>query len=90
MVTSKILEQHQTHLRFVFEKLQTVGSQINTAKCNFGVEEVNFLGYTISQHEVRTTKDKIMAVVQYKKTQNILELRRNTELLSPVHSSGSA
>lgn len=92
LVASKIPEQHQTPLHFVFEKLQTVGSQINTAKC-FGVEEVNFLGYTISQQEVRTMKDKVMAVMQYKKPQNILdilELRRNAELLSPVHSSGSA
>lgn len=82
LVASETQEQHRTHLQLVFEKLQAAGIQVNAAKCNFGVEEVNFLGFRISEHGIKPTKDKIMATLQYKKPQCILELRRFLEILN--------
>jgi len=54
LVASETPEQHRTHLRLVFEKLQEAGIIVNAAKCNFGTEEVNFLGYTISEAGIKS------------------------------------
>jgi len=82
LVASETQEQHETHLRLVFEKLQAAGIQVNAAKCNFGMREVNFLGYTVSEHGIRPTKDKVTAILQYKKPQCIQELRKFLGILN--------
>lgn len=86
LVVSETQEQHRTHLRLIFKKLQTAGIQLNAAKCNFEIEEaLNFLGYFISEHGIKPTKDKVKAALQYKKSQCILELRRFLGILNYYH-----
>lgn len=82
LIASETQEQHHMHLCLVFEKLQAAGIQVNAAKCNFGVREVNFLGYIVSEHGIRPTKDKVTAILQYKKPQCVQELRRFLGILN--------
>jgi len=82
LVASESPEQHRTHLRLVFEKLQEAGLIVNAAKCNFGTEEVNFLGYTISEAGIKPTQNKNKVMLHYKKPQNVIELRRFLGMLN--------
>jgi len=82
LVASETPEEHRSHQQRVFEKLQAAGIQINAAKCSFGLEEVNFLGYVISGHGIRPMEDKVTAIRQYKKPNNVLELRRFLGMLN--------
>lgn len=58
------------HLRLVFEKLQGAGIRLNVAKCEFGVERMDFLGYTISKEGIIPTEEKVIAISQFTKPKN--------------------
>jgi hypothetical protein len=42
------LEEHEEHLRALFDRLQKYGILINPAKCVFQAREIIFLGYKVS------------------------------------------
>jgi hypothetical protein len=44
LVFSRSTEEHEQHLRILFEQLQRYGILINPAKCVFRTHEVTFLG----------------------------------------------
>ncbi|XP_033214030.1 uncharacterized protein LOC117171086 [Belonocnema kinseyi] len=48
LIASASPEEHETHLRVVFERLKKAGLRINPNKCTFGVSELTFLGHLIS------------------------------------------
>lgn len=47
LVFSKSLEEHVKRLWQVFEMLRTHQLYLNSAKCAFGIEEVDFLGHVV-------------------------------------------
>ena len=49
LVASTSLQEHQRHLRFVFDRFQQFGITINWAKCEFGVPKLTFLGHMVSK-----------------------------------------
>jgi hypothetical protein len=48
IVGSATEEEHLQHLRLVFNRLQKFGLVLNTDKCQFGVQQVEFLGHSIT------------------------------------------
>lgn len=53
LIASATPEEHRCHLRLVLERFQKHGIVINPSKCKFGVEELEFLGYTVNKHGIR-------------------------------------
>ena len=47
-VASRSPEEHITHLRILFHRLQQFGLVINLEKCTFHVNEIKFLGHHMS------------------------------------------
>lgn len=47
LVASRSKAEHRTHLRQVFQRLQQHGLVINLVKCQFGKQEIEFLGHHI-------------------------------------------
>jgi hypothetical protein len=47
LVFSRSLEEHEQHIRSLFNRLQTYGIIINPTKCVFWASEVTFLGYKV-------------------------------------------
>lgn len=68
--------EHQKHLRLLLNRLQEYGIVININKCIFGQPEVEFLGYTISQHGIKPLQTKVEAIIHYSKPQTVRQLRR--------------
>jgi hypothetical protein len=48
LVFSRSPQEHNQHLRTLFNKLQSYGILFNPSKCIFCVPEISFLGYKIS------------------------------------------
>ena len=62
LIASATPEEHQCHLRFVLARFQKHGIVINPSKCKFGVEELEFLGYTVNKHGIRPLEERVLAL----------------------------
>ncbi|GFX46931.1 transposon Tf2-6 polyprotein [Trichonephila clavipes] len=79
LIASKSEEEHKTHVRAVFQKLNEYGLTINESKCVLGVPEISFLGHLITKNGTKPLPDKVDHILNYPKT--IKELRRFLGLL---------
>ena len=58
VIFSQSWEEHLTHLQKVFSCLQTAKLTINVSKCQFGRNEVRYLGHVIGGGTVRPDPQK--------------------------------
>ena len=76
LVASESEEQQREHLRILFERLNHYGVVINLAKCEFGVDEIAFLGHTVNAQGIKPLADQVKAVNEAPLPANIKALRR--------------
>ena len=62
LLFSRDEESHLKLLEQVFQKLEAAGLAISLPKCEFGVKELNYLGYTINKEGIRPIQKKIAAI----------------------------
>ena len=65
LIASKTKEEHRKHLRLFFDRLEQHGLFIQASKCQFGVQELEFLGHLINKEGIRTVPKKIEAIQDY-------------------------
>ena len=65
LIASANAEEHEQHLRQLFTRLSDYGLVINPAKCQFGVEALDFLGHRVDSHGVRPLEDKVKAITDF-------------------------
>ena len=75
LIFSRTEDEHEEHLRQVFTRLEKYGILVNTSKCVFGVKEVNFLGYSISEQGCRPLDKKVQAIREFPVPSNVRQLR---------------
>ncbi|XP_025835838.1 uncharacterized protein LOC112906234 [Agrilus planipennis] len=75
-------EQHECHLRALFERLQFYGVVINPAKCVFGESKVKFLGYLVSSEGTQPLPEKVEAIRSYPLPETVKQLRRFLGMLN--------
>lgn len=75
-IASNDIEQHKQHLKLVFQRLREYNLKINLAKCDFGKEEIIFLGHRVSNRGIAPTAEKVEAIKNFKKPTVAHELRR--------------
>jgi hypothetical protein len=56
---SRPLEEHERHLRVLYDRLQTYGILIIPAKCVFRASEVTFIGYKVSSEGSRSLEERV-------------------------------
>lgn len=76
LISSSSVDQHQQHLRQLFERLSEYGVLINTSKCTFGQAKVNFLGHEVSAAGIKPLNTKVQAIQDFPVPKNIKDLRR--------------
>ena len=59
VIHSRTWEEHLVHLEAVFGALRTAGLTANAKKCRLGLEETNYLGYTIGRGCVKPQLRKV-------------------------------
>lgn len=75
-IASSDIEEHQRHLRTVFERLRQYGLSINVSKCQFGKSEITFLGHLIDKNGIHPLPSKVEAIDQFKEPTIACELKR--------------
>ncbi|XP_060196336.1 uncharacterized protein LOC132625764 [Lycium barbarum] len=87
VVYSNSLEEHMEHLRKVFQVLRENDLCVKREKCTFAQPQVQFLGHTISQGEIRMDDDTNSAIADWPPPKDIHGLRSFpwfVQFLSPV------
>ncbi|KAL4295662.1 hypothetical protein GQ457_12G011410 [Hibiscus cannabinus] len=75
LVYSSDLDSHLLHLREVLEILRAHKLYARLSKCSFGAEEIDYLGYVISQGVIRMDKGKVSSIMDWLAPTRIKELR---------------
>ena len=65
LIRSPSFTAHLNDLKRVFEVIRRSGMKLNLAKCKWMLEEVTYLGHTISKHGIRPCPSKIQAILDY-------------------------
>ena len=85
LIASRNEEEHQDHLRLVFQRLQDHGIVINPSKCELGVQKLRFLGHMIDHHGVHPCSDKVQAVQEFPLPVTASKLRKFLGLVNFYH-----
>lgn len=76
LVASSSPEEHLSHLKQLFERLDKYGIVINPAKCTFGVPSLEFLGHQVDSTGVRPLSHKVQAIQDFAPPTTLTQLRR--------------
>ena len=76
LVASNTAEEHEQHLRAVLQRLHQHGIAVNAAKCMFGVQEIPFLGFMVTQEGISPSPEKVETILRYSKPKTVTDLRR--------------
>ena len=85
LIASVTEEEHQQHVRLVFERLSEHGIVINPRKCRFGQSELDFLGHHIDRNGITPLQDKVQAVREFPQPQSQRKLRQFIGLVNFYH-----
>jgi hypothetical protein len=75
LVASTSEEEHELHLRTLFQRLGEYGALLNPAKCVSGATEVTFLGYTVSAEGTRTLVENVATINHFQQPALVKDLR---------------
>lgn len=82
VIPAKDIEQGLDRLRVVLETLREAGFSFNVKKCAFLKKQIQFLGYEISEGEIRPNPRKIAALTSSLAPQTVTQLRQFLGLAS--------
>jgi hypothetical protein len=85
LIFSKMEEEHEKHLRLVFEKLRSNQLYAKFNKCEFWLTEVVFLGHVISAGGVLVNPSKVKDVLNWMPSMNVSEIQSFLGLAGYYH-----
>ena len=62
VVKSKVVTEHLSDLRSIFEVLRRHKLRLNASKCSFGVSSGKVLGYIVTHHGIEVNPDQIKEI----------------------------
>lgn len=74
-IASSTPEEHRSHLRQLFERLQQHHLAVNVAKCEFGRTEITFLGHLVTAEGISPLPERVEAVSKFPKPATVMELK---------------
>jgi len=75
LIYSKTREEHAEHLRLVLSVLREKQLYAKLSKCEFWMDEVQFLGHVISTQGIVVDPAKVEAVVKWESPKSAIEIR---------------
>ena len=75
IITGKTDDEHLKTLEAVLQRLMDYNLRVNEAKCKFFQEEITYCGHKIDANGLHKTQDKIEAVINAPKPENVTQLR---------------
>lgn len=74
-VASTTADEHQEHLRKIFNRLREYGLTINVAKCRLGKSEIKFLGHLVTDSGIKPLPEKVTAIQNFETPKLAKELK---------------
>ena len=65
LIASKNRKDHLRHLGLFFDRLEKHGLFLQVSKCQFGVQELEFLGHLVNKEGIKTVPKKVEAIRDY-------------------------
>ena len=75
LIHSPTTQEHEQHLKIVFERFESARLTLRGSKCNIGVQEVKYLGHVFSQKGMEPDPQKISAVCDWATPADVSNLR---------------
>ena len=75
VVYSKSEQEHEEHLRRVFDALEQNGLKLKASKCTFSAPSVELLGYIVSAEGIKCNPDKTDAIANLQVPETVKEVR---------------
>ena len=75
LIFSKSMEEHEKHLRIVFQILREKKLYAKFKKCEFWLDQVVFLGHVIFEEMIFVYPSKVEVVVNWARLTNVSEVR---------------
>ncbi|XP_063942791.1 uncharacterized protein LOC135150428 [Daucus carota subsp. sativus] len=76
LIYSKTTEEHAEHLKTALEILRKKKLYAKFSKCEFWLEEVQFLGHIVSREGIKVDPAKIEAIMNWERPKTPTEIRR--------------
>ena len=67
--------EHDERLKAVMEHLKTAGVTLNERKCEFAVDQVNYLGHVVSADGIKPDPDKVKAILEMRQPTDVTSVR---------------
>jgi len=78
VIFSKSWTEHLANIKTVLEKLREWKLYVKKSKCDFASEEIDFVGFRVSEKGIRTQPEKIEALEKWPIPQNVANIRSFT------------
>jgi transposase InsO family protein len=75
LISTRDIESHAKTLRLVLGRLKDHEILVKRSKCEIGVSEVEYLGHRVNKDGLQCTSEKVEAIHNAPKPQNVSELR---------------
>ena len=82
IVFSKTYSEHVRHLEQVLSALQARKLVLNPPKCELAVQQIDYLGHTISKDRITPMKEKITAILQLQEPRSLVQANKFIGALS--------
>ena len=76
LIASPDPSSHKVHVERLFERFADFGLAINPAKCEFGKQALDFLGYRVDRHGLRPLEHKVTTIREFPQPTTIVSLQR--------------
>ncbi|XP_055920305.1 uncharacterized protein LOC129951950 [Eupeodes corollae] len=85
LVSSKSSDDHEKHLRTLFQRLEEYGLRIKTSKCIFGASKLQFLGFDISKEGIQPSQSRVEAITNFPEPTSIKSAQRFVGMVNYYH-----
>ena len=85
IITGKDDKEHLENLEEVLKRLQANGLRANREKCEFFQTKITYCGHEVDRHWLHKTQEKIHAVVNAPRPENVQQLRSFLGLVNYYH-----
>ena len=75
LIWSNTVNELNTHLKLVIERLAKFNVKLNLSKCQWFVQEVKYLGHELSASGISPNQEKVRAIAQAPAPKNVTQLK---------------
>lgn len=85
LIVSKSHEDHKNHLKIILERLVEYGLNVNSSKCVFGADKLEFLSHKVTKDGIYPSNERIEAIENYPTPCSVKQIQRFVGMINYYH-----